>query len=239
MKKTYFFLLCLFFISIISVQAQELTPVVRQAAYYDLSEPLRDKPSAEHNDAVKRWKDGLVKNYLGYKTVVKTNTKGTDLSKVQTDNGPKVPPAPIQNFEGTGALSGVAPPDTDGDVGPNHYVQMVNSKFQVFNKSGTSLYGPVDNSTIWSGFNGSWTGTNDGDPIVLYDEIADRWLVSQFAGTCGDGSMWLLIAISQNGDPTGSYHRYAFEFDNMPDYPHFGIWSDGYYVSINQFDGGS
>ena len=53
--------------------------------------------------------------------------------------------------------------------------------FEIFDKSGTSLYGPADNSTLWSNFSGEWDGTNDGDPIVLYDQNADRWIASQFA----------------------------------------------------------
>ena len=81
---------------------------------------------------------------------------------------------------------------------------MCNLIFQIFNKSGTSLLGPLDNSTIWSGFIGPWTGTNDGDPIILYDEQADRWLVSQFAVNTTNGTFWELVAISTTGDPTGS-----------------------------------
>lgn len=75
-----------------------------------------------------------------------------------------------QNFAGVGNLNGFAPPDTDGDVGLNHYMQIVNMSFQIWDKSGNSIYGPADNSTLWDGFTGPWTGTNDGDPIVLYDE---------------------------------------------------------------------
>jgi len=235
MKNLLLLPIFLFFIGISSIQAQELVPVVKKAAFHDTSKPLRDKAPAQHNDAVQVWKDGLVKNYLGYKDYINPNGKGTDPNTVQTDNGSRGTATPIIDFDGSDNQSGVAPPDTDGDVGPNHYVQMVNSKLQIFDKSGNSLYGPVDNSTIWDGFNGAWTDTNDGDPIVLYDEDADRWFVSQFAVNTDDGSQWLLLAVSQTADPLGSYHRYAFEFDNMPDYPHFGIWPDGYYVSINQF----
>jgi PKD repeat protein len=114
-------------------------------------------------------------------------------------------------------------------------MQMVNLAFAIYDKSGNLLYGPADNSTIWSGFVGSWTGTNDGDPIVLYDEQADRWMASQFAVNTSDGTQWMLVAISESPDPTGSWHRYAFEFTYMPDYPKFGIWPDGYYLSVNQF----
>jgi len=88
-----------------------------------------------------------------------------------------------QNFAGVSNLNGVAPPDTDGDVGPNHYFQMINLSYAVWDKNGNQLLAPADNQTIWEGFdNGQpYDNANDGDPIVLYDEYADRWLVSQFA----------------------------------------------------------
>jgi len=141
-----------------------------------------------------------------------------------------------QNWAGLSNLSGVAPPDTDGDVGPNHYMQMVNLSFQIWDKNGNSLYGPADNSTLWDGFNGPWLGTNDGDPIVLYDEYADRWIATQFAlPNFPSGPFYELIAVSVTGDPTGYWYRYAYEFENMPDYPKFGVWPDGYYFTINQF----
>ncbi|MEA2041970.1 MAG: hypothetical protein U9N85_05395, partial [Bacteroidota bacterium] len=114
---------------------------------------------------------------------------------------------PIQNFEGMSNVNGVYPPDTDGDVGPNHYFQMINLSMQIFDKEGNSLYGPVDNSTLWDGFIGPWTGTNDGDPIILYDEQADRWMASQFAINTSNGTYWELIAISETSDPLGAYYR--------------------------------
>jgi PKD repeat protein len=140
------------------------------------------------------------------------------------------------NFSGLSNTSGVAPPDTQGDVGPNHYVQMVNLSLQIWDKGGNSLYGPTVSSTLWDGFTGPWTGTNDGDPIVLYDEYSDRWIATQFSlPNYPSGPFYELIAISQTPDPTGAWYRYAYEFANMPDYPKFGVWPDGYYLTINQF----
>jgi len=141
-----------------------------------------------------------------------------------------------ENFPGIPNLSGVAPPDTDGDVGPNHYVQMVNSTMQIWDKNGNSLYGPADIITLWDGFSGPWSSTNDGDPIVLYDEYSDRWIASQFSlPNYPSGPFYELIAVSETGDPTGAWFQYAYEFSNMPDYPKFGVWPDGYYFTINQF----
>ena len=85
-----------------------------------------------------------------------------------------VEPTPLVNFEGVDNRNGVLPSDTQGDVGPNNYIQMVNLSFQIWDKNGNSLFGPANNSVLWNGFNDPWDGSNDGDPIVLYDELADR-----------------------------------------------------------------
>jgi hypothetical protein len=150
-------------------------------------------------------------------------------------------PSPLTSWEGinqAGGCGGCAPPDTNGDVGPNHYVQTVNSAFQIWNKSGTSLYGPAQINTIWSGFGGPCQTRNDGDPVVLYDSIANRWLISQFTAASPYNEC---IAISTTADPTGTWYRYAFQLStsDFPDYPHLGVWPDGYYMSVNWFTGGS
>jgi hypothetical protein len=155
---------------------------------------------------------------------------------LQSVPGPNVTPPPLVSFEGVNNVNGVLPPDTNGDVGPNHYVQMVNLSFAIWDRSGTLLLGPVNSNTLWSGFGGPCQTTNDGDPIVLYDHLADRWLMSQFAVSDPSG-FFQCIAISQTGDPTGSWHRYAFLMSTVKfnDYPKFGVWPDAYYMSVNQF----
>ena len=177
-----------------------------------------------------------------------------------TPNGPKsaepgntVPasasaPALISSFEGVGwgftgpqgtfAVSS-APPDTNGAVGPNHYVQTVNASFAVFNKTGTVLFGPVAINTVWSGFGGGCQTNNDGDPSVIYDGIADRWVISQFSVSTLPYLM--CVAVSTSPDPTGSYNRYSFNYGNtnFPDYPKLGVWPDGYYLTVNVFANGS
>jgi hypothetical protein len=143
-------------------------------------------------------------------------------------------PSAVKNFPGLTNRNGVYPPDPTGDVGPNHYVQMVNSSIQIFDKNGATLYGPTNNNTIWSGFGGACQTRNDGDPVVLYDQLADRWLVSQFTSASPYGEC---IAISQTGDPTGAWYRYFFQFSTTVfyDYPHLGVWPDGYYMGANRF----
>jgi hypothetical protein len=151
-------------------------------------------------------------------------------------------PSPFESFEGSPNNCGCFPPDTNGDVGPNNYVQTVNSQYQVWDKSGTSLLGPININTIWSGFGGDCQTHNNGDPVVLYDHLADRWLISQFAFNLGsNGQGHQCIAISTSGDPTGTWNRYDFQIGNhvLNDYPHFGVWPDAYYMTTNQFDPGT
>ncbi|MBI3246314.1 MAG: hypothetical protein HYZ50_07395 [Deltaproteobacteria bacterium] len=149
-------------------------------------------------------------------------------------------PPLVLNFEGVPNVNAVLPPDTNGDVGPDHYVQWVNLSFAIYDKSGQILYGPVPGNTLWSGFGGPCEDTNDGDPHVLYDHLADRWLFSQPAvPNFPAGPFYQCLAVSKTPDPTGAYHRYAFLISNtkLNDYPKFGVWPDGYYMSINQFTG--
>src|SRR5687768_16750923 len=100
---------------------------------------------------------------------------------VQKVLGPLAMPTPIQNFEGMYNYWGGIPPDTVGDIGPNHYVQQVNVGVQVFSKTGASLAGPISFNQLFTGFGGICESNNNGDPIVLYDQLADRWLLTQFA----------------------------------------------------------
>ncbi|MGZ6581137.1 MAG: hypothetical protein ACXVFE_09110, partial [Gaiellaceae bacterium] len=142
-------------------------------------------------------------------------------------------PSPSQTFEGIdfpGVACNCLPPDTDGEIGQTQYVQIVNDGFQVFNKSGTTLLGPVDIATLWSGLGGNCELNGDGDPIVLYDQLANRWLVSQFAGSSVPTDE--CIAVSASNDATGAWHQYDFALgSNFFDYPHIGVWPDAYYMS--------
>ncbi len=210
--------------------------------YFDQSQALRDITPIAPGTRKQGWKDGEIENELDLKEELLEESLWTGQDPVLQDYIPGSRSNPIidQNHDGVSNLSGVAPPDTDGDVGPDHYFQMINLSFAIWDKDGNLLYGPADNSTIWDGFSGPWSGTNDGDPVVLYDEYADRWLVSQFSlPNYPNGPYYELVAVSQTGDPTGAWYRYAYEFSDMPDYPKFGIWPDGYYFTINQFANGS
>jgi subtilisin-like proprotein convertase family protein len=131
----------------------------------------------------------------------------------------------------------VSPPDTVGDVGPNHYVQMVNLMFRVFDKAGNPLTAPLKVSSIFAPLGAPCGSRDDGDPIVLYDPLADRWLLSQFC-TVANPFNHQVIAISQTPDPSGPYFLYDFMMPNnkFNDYPKFGVWTDAYYMTDNQFN---
>jgi hypothetical protein len=128
----------------------------------------------------------------------------------------------------------VNPPDPVGDVGRNHYVEMVNLAFAVYNKQGALLLGPVPIGALWEGFAVTDCTDPSGDPIVLYDQFTDRWLLSQFT-TLGP-TYYNCIAISQTGDPTGAYYRYAFSSGEFfPDYPKYGVWDTAYLLTSRDF----
>jgi hypothetical protein len=155
---------------------------------------------------------------------------------------PPTPPVTL-GFEGLGngqygfSVTG-APPDTEGTVGATQYVQWVNTSFAVFNKStGTLIAGPTAGNTLWSGFGGGCQTNNDGDPIVLYDKLAQRWVFSQFS--VSTTPYLQCIAVSTTSDATGTYNRYSFQYSNFDDYPKMSVWPDAYYETFNMFAGGS
>ena len=151
-------------------------------------------------------------------------------------------PAPILNFDGIpfpGVGCNCAPPDTNGEVGATQYVQMVNEGYQVFDKAtGNSILGPNSISSLWSGFGGVCETGGSGDPVVLYDQLADRWVISQFATATGGIPITdECVAVSTTSDATGSYNRYGFHLgSNFFDYPHLSVWPDAYYMSMNVFN---
>ena len=222
----------------ISQAARGLRPEVSRAVRHDVSPPLREMaPTAPiPGGDVQPW-FGLPKAEnkpaLGPQSAAAVGD-----AALPTSLNPSTVPGPLTTFEGINNVNGVLPPDTIGDVGPNHYVQMVNLAMAVFDKQGNVLFGPANTNTIWNGFGGICQTQNDGDPIVLYDQIADRWMISQFALDFPD-NFHECIAISQTPDPTGAWYRYDFKISSskMNDYPHFGIWPDAYYMAVNQFDG--
>ena len=221
----------------VTVRSAKVSP----AAHFDSSPPLMLIPPAERLP------------YAEHEPKpVPVGPAGTFASlpeaRVQSAVAPLAAPTTLLNFDGVGAgFSGpagtftvkYAPPDTNGDVGPNHYVQTVNTDFAVFDKTGKALYGPVPINTLWSGFGGGCQTNDDGDPTVVYDPMADRWVISQFSVTTTPYLQ--CVAVSQTPDPTGAWNRYSFSYgnSNFTDYPKIGVWPDAYYTTFNVFAGGA
>jgi subtilisin-like proprotein convertase family protein len=226
MKKL---LLMILFVSLVSnTFAQKDYPTyTANAKFLGVSQPLKDFPIIvpTHNNDPQNFKYG--NNEMRYPK--KFNQNALPLNgeeKAQRDFGGIHSYALEENFDGTSITEtqGFVPPDPTGAVGPNHYVHAVNSAFKIFDKSGNVLAGPSNLGTLWPG------NVNDGDPIILYDQLADRWFISQF-NTSNNG---LMIAVSTTPDPTGTYNTWEYPLDSFPDYPHYTIWHDAYYMTANK-----
>ncbi|TMH66522.1 MAG: hypothetical protein E6H48_11055 [Betaproteobacteria bacterium] len=168
-------------------------------------------------------------------------------------------PSATQNFAGlsftdscVGGTCGAGwPPDPNGDVGPNHYIQAVNDAYAIYNKTGTLLAAFTEDQ-LWSGIGTSpCNGNSQGDPIVIYDELADRWILTHFAfafsGPDPVAPFYQCIAVSQTNDPVaGGWYFYALQMDpggagkppagTFNDYGKFGIWTDCLYMAANGFN---
>jgi hypothetical protein len=218
-------------------QETPLKSRVDHAVYFDVSPPLKDMRIPAPGTIDRSWKDGVVPNF--FPPLENDNGSNGQLNRfdtvLQRFFGLLQTDTTISNFDGLGA-AGSVPPDTYGEAGLNYYFQVVNTSFAIYNKSGTKIFGPVANSSVW---NGMPYNTNSGDAVVHWDETAQRWLFTQFSlPFYPNGPFFQMIAVSQTADPTGSWYRYEYEFADMPDYPKFGIWPDGYYMSANRFGTG-
>jgi hypothetical protein len=161
-------------------------------------------------------------------------------SRESTLSPSKLAPIQFQSFEALGVAFpnsiGGAPPDTNGAAGLTQYVQWVNTTIGVFNKATGAIIGsPVAGNSLFANLGGNCATNNDGDPVVNYDRLANRWVLSQFSVT---GSPFLhCVAVSTTSDATGTYNLYAFTFSDFNDYPKVGVWPDAYYASFNLFNG--
>jgi hypothetical protein len=133
----------------------------------------------------------------------------------------------------SGVAQGYAHP-TPSEGGPNHYVQWVNVRFAVFDKTtGAMLPGfPKPGNAVWDGFGGDCENRNDGDPIVQYDQLADRWILTQFA--VATRNYMQCVAVSATGDPTGAYYRYSFDYNDFPDYPKLTVWGGVHHATCSK-----
>lgn len=223
----------------LAAQDQPVSPnFVGTGVYLGLTPPLRELPvltdeefrQQELKGEQKALNPKLKERHYPYASTALP--KGPDPVWQETMGKTPNIKAPVLNFEGQ--PSPYYPPDANGAVGPNHYMQTINCIYSIYNKTtGARVAGPTNLNTLFTGVTGSQY--NDGDPICLYDEQADRWMVAEFS--ISGSNDYMLIAVSATNDPTGSWHKYSFDVTDMPDYEKFGIWRDGYYMGTNTGSG--
>ena len=236
MKKTLsLFLLITFLTSLLLAQQSISNPEQIQGTYHGEVQLLTDYVAtpnvadifSERED--KKWGGNVHNNPNAL-------PKGVDPA-LQTQYGQNlVNSATLDvNMDGvttTSLNANFAPPDPVLDVGPNHVIQMSNapggSSVRIFDKAGNAL---TNTLTFDTNFFPAAEGA--GDPIVLYDEMADRWLLSEFSSE-GPNLLYVAISTTPNPVPPATWHVYSFQAPNFPDYPKYGIWPDAYYVTTNE-----
>lgn len=224
-------------------------PFVGTAGRHDVSAPLRDLAKAERPASVPNREVPLRVTPQRNRHFIDAQPDPLRQTRSRPDATAAATLAPSLNFEGlsdddnAATIGGrIVPPDTNGDIGPSHYVQSINSIFAVWNvtRSGGVPTGatmapgfPKPGNALWAGFGGPCETNNDGDPIVLYDHLANRWLISQFS--INEGTQ--CVALSTTGDPTGTYYRWAFVVSpgEQNDYPKIGVMPEAYYLSLRDF----
>lgn len=223
-------------------QPQVLThPDVNSPVHFDISRPLRDmatevsvQQGAHLAPPVRYPKAQLLLDNA-------ERNQATEDGALQTQTLPPVSATIGLNLLGVGnGFPGYsvpdAPPDVNLAVGDTQVVQWVNVSYAVFNKStGATVAGPIAGNAFWSGFGGGCQTTNSGDPVILFDKIAHRWLALQ---NVFSSPYLTCIAVSTTADATGTYFRYSFSQPGFPDYPKWGVWPDAYYQSNNNFGAG-
>jgi hypothetical protein len=229
-------------VSPLSAPAEPVAPLpfrLTTAAAFDVSPPLRElaaRPAPPASGDFDEDEDDSVRpvvdnGYTGDGALQQLGVSARAADPLEQISPPRI------SFEGVANSANpilISPPDPNGEVGPNHYVQTVNVQYAVYSKTGARLAGPAQIGTLFAGFPiTDCTGFN-GDPVVLYDQQVDRWLITQF--TVDGPEFWNCVAISTSPDPTGTYFRYAFSTGpNFPDYPKYGVWNNSYFLSTREF----
>ena len=227
MNRLYLFSIALFCSSVVLAQIEQtsINEQGQRITYKPATSFFKTPPISEWgaaNETKANTPEKEVKNNMRRNKVVNPNAlpKGVDPA-LQNASGSRA--SAQTNVNVVGLFGNAIPPDPTGAAGPNHYVQAINHSFRVYSKSGNPISNVLNLTSLWPGSN------RQGDPIVMYDRHADRWFISQFQR---DPSR-ILVAISETGDPTGSYFAYTFTFSDFPDYPKYSIWWDGYYMTSN------
>jgi hypothetical protein len=235
-------------------QSGQSAPISREAVGFAVSEAVRDIPATQpgQRDNVEEGEESHEKNELNaaqIKTQSAESAKLPSLDRALQAARPiesETPSTPSLTFDGIsdadniGLIGGtVAPSDQNLDVGPNDVIQTVNDAFRIWDKNGNPRTPPKLISSLFGKLGGICATSDRGDPVVLYDRMADRWFITQFAfvGAGQAAPFHQCVAVSQNSDPTGVYYTYDFVTPgaDFPDYGKFGVWPDAYYMTVNQF----
>jgi PKD repeat protein len=236
--------LCLFLLSFVSglkltAQDQPVFPaIIKSGVYHGLSPALKTLPALtdeEFQQLVIKGEQKALNKKLKERHYPYASTalpKGPD-PVWQQDMG-KIMGIKAPALNVNGQASPYYPSDANGAIGPDYYMQTINTVYTIYNKTtGAIVAGPTALNLLFSGVTGS--EYNDGDPICLYDDQADRWVVAEFS--ISGSNDYMLIAVSATNDPTGQWHKYSFDVADTPDYEKFGIWRDGYYMGTNNSTG--
>jgi len=218
-------------LSLASVQPAiaQLKPIVMSDVKHDISPSMKDwRPGPERPD----FEEEMLEPVL----LATPNEPQVDPAE-QRIHGQPLPLTVNLGFDGLGdgvygfSVSG-SPPDPTGAVGATQYVQWVNTSYAVFDKNtGELLAGPNRGNRLWEGFGGGCEANNNGDPMVVYDKLADRWVLSQLS--IRTQPYLQCIAVSTSNDATDTFYRYAFVINTFPDYGKLGVWPDAYYMGFN------
>jgi len=219
-----------------------LTPTFSKAVAFDVSPALRSLKPIARAPAYLAGTILEIRPESEGPVARRAKARGLD-GALQIFNPAPTIPGPLLTFDGLSNQDNfnrfggrVNPPDPNGEVGPNNFVEMINLLFAVYDKAGNLLAGPFDTGSLFAGFPVANCSLNAGDPVVLYDQFKDRWLLSQFTPSNSGPEFWNCVAISTTSDPTGSYYRYAFSTGpNFPDYPKYGNWTDSYVITTREF----
>jgi hypothetical protein len=219
-------------------------PTVIYASRHDVSAPMRDivrnmPPQAPQGTEEEPY---LIPNFILKPSGIVG--KKPNLPTIQrAPLGISAPPIDL-SFEAIDSSTsgcGCLPPDTNGDVSDQHYIQWVNSRWAVYDKTdGSVVQGPTNGNSFFVGFGGKCETTNSGDPIALWDPRAERWVMSQFVTSAPFAQC---VAVSQTSDPLGTYDRYEFNWSAFGDYPKMGVWTDdsgsqdAYLLTTHEFQG--
>ena len=227
LKKLHLVILFLGLAQISFAQSPQGSKSISQPTFLGKSQPIRDLPVFVNENFGIEELTLVPNNFEGSFDNLVEGQSGLE-SNMQREKGSFILGSDGVNFDGINQnQTGFLPPDPTGAVGPDHYIQAVNAAFSIFDKSGGLIVGPIALGTFFG-------SNNTGDPIILYDHLADRWIISQF----GDGVQSLLFAVSETSDPTGAYFMYEILEGRFEDYPHYSVWPDGYYLTTNGAGGG-